>query len=144
MVNFEAVTGLPHMQFSKQTCTGCQLEKHARTKMPKETTYHASKILELVHSDVCGPFRTNSSGSARYFVTFIDDFSRKNWIYFIANKNQVLTKFQDLVKFLENSTGQPIQTLCTYNGGEYTSTVFWDYCLPKGIAREFTPPYTPQ
>ena len=62
----------------------------------------------------------------------------------IANKNQVLTKFQHLVHLLENSTGQLIQTLRTDNGGEYTSTTFREFCLSKGIAREFTPPYTPQ
>lgn len=144
MVNFEAVSGLPQLQFSKQPCTGCQLGKHARTKMPKETTFHASEILQLVHSDVCGPFRTNSLGGARYFVTFIDDFSRKTWLYFITNKNQVLTKFQHFVNLVENSTGRLIQTLRTDNGGEYTSTAFRDYCLLKGIPRELTPPYTPQ
>ena len=64
MANYEAVKGLPQLHFSRQTCTGCQLGKHARTKMPKETKFHASKIVQLVHSDVCGPFRTNSLGGA--------------------------------------------------------------------------------
>jgi transposase InsO family protein len=144
MANYEAVRGLPQLHFSKQTCTGCQLGKHARTKMPKETKFHASHILQLVHSDVCGPFRTNSLGGARYFVTFIDDFSKKIWIYFIANKNQVLSKFQHLVNLLETSTGRRVQALRSDNGGEYTSADFRDYCLAKGIAREFAPPYTPQ
>ena len=144
MANYEAVKGLPQLHFSRQTCTGCQLGKHARTKMPKETKFHASKILQLVHSDVCGPFRTNSLGGAQYFVTFIDNFSKKIWIYFLANKSQVLSKFQHLVNLLETSTGRRIQALRTDNGGEYTSANFRDYCLAKGIAREFTPPYTPQ
>jgi hypothetical protein len=112
--------------------------------MPKEATFHATKILQLIHSDVCGPFRTNSLGGARYFVTFIDDFSRKTWIYFLTHKSQVLTKFQHLVNRLRNSTGQTIQTLRTDNGGEYTSSAFRDYCLQQGIAHEFAPPYTPQ
>ena len=144
MANYEAVRGLPQLHFLKQTCTGCQLGKHARTKMPKETTFHASHILQLVHSDVCGPFRTNSLGGGRYFVTFIDDFSKKTWIYFIANKSQVLSKFQHLVNLLETSTGRRVQALRSDNGGEYTSANFRDYCLAKGIAREFSPPYTPQ
>ena len=97
-----------------------------------------------MHSDVCGPFRTSSLGGARYFVTFIDDYSRKTWIYFLANKSQVLTKFQHLVNFLKNSTGKLIQTLRTDNGGEYTSSAFHDYCLTEGIAQEFAPPYTTQ
>lgn len=144
MINFDAVRGLLQLRFSKHTCDGCQLGKHARTKLPKETTHHTSKILELVHSDVCGPFRTNSLGGARYFVSFIDDFSRKIWLYFISNKSQVLTKFQHFVHLMETSTGKTIQTLRTDNGGEYTSKAFTDFCSSKGISRELPPPYTPQ
>ena len=144
MLHHGAVRGLPALQFSKHPCTGCQLGKQARTKLPKVATFQATKILQLVHSDVCGPFRTNSLGGARYFVTFIDDFSRKTWVYFLTNKDQVLTKFQHLVSFLKNSTGHLIQTLRTDNGGEYTSHAFREYCLNNGIAREFAPPYTPQ
>ena len=144
MFNFGAVRGLPPLQYSRQACNGCQLGKHARTKLPKEATFHATNFLQLVHSDVCGPFRTNSLGGAKYFVTFIDDYSRKTWIYFLTHKSQVLTKFQHLVNLLKNSTGQIIQTLMTDNGGEYTSSAFRDYCLRTGIAREFAPPYTPQ
>ena len=144
MFNFGAVRGLPSLQYSRQPCTSCQLGKQVKTKMPKEATFHATKILQLIHSNVCGPFCTNSLGGARYFVTFIDDFSRKTWIYFLTHKSQVLTKFQHLVNLLRNFTGQTIQTLRTDNGGEYTSSAFRDYCLQRGIAREFAPPYTPQ
>lgn len=112
--------------------------------MPKEATYHASKILELVYSDVCRPFKINSTGGARYFVTFVDDFSRKLWVYFISHKSEVLTKFQHFVHLMESSTKHTIQTLRTDNGGEYTSQAFNDFCSSKGITRELTPPYTPQ
>lgn len=139
-----AVRGLPSLHFSQLPCTGCQLGKQTRTKIPKEATFHATQILQLVHSDVSSPFRTSSLGGARYFVTFIDDLSRKTWIYFLANKSQVLTKFQHLVNSLRTSTGKTIQALRTDNGGEYTSSAFRDYCLKEGIAREFAPPYTPQ
>ena len=144
MYNSGAVRGLHVLHFSKQPCNGCQVGKQTRTKMPKEATFQATKILQLVHSNVCGPFRTSSLGGARYFVTFIEDYSRKTWIYFLANKSQVLTKFQHLVNFLKNSTGKLTQTLRTDNGGEYTSSAFHDYCLTEGITREFAPPYTPQ
>lgn len=93
MILSGAVEGLPQFQIPTHTCNGCQFGKHARTKVPKETIFHASKILELIHSDVCGPFKTCSTGGARYFTTFIDDFSKNTWIYFIAQKSQVLEKF---------------------------------------------------
>ena len=118
--------------------------KHARTKIPKETTHHSPQILELVHSVVCGPFRTTSLGGSWYFVTFIDDLSTKMWLYFLPNKSQVLTVFQHFVQLMETSIGRTVQTLRTDNGGEYTSKAFVDFCSSKGISRELTPPYTPQ
>ena len=144
MMRFEAVKGLPQLHFSRHTCSGCQLGKHTRTKLPKQTRNQATRILELIHSDVCGPFRVNSLGGHRYFVTFIDDFSRKVWIYFISHKSQVLSKFQHFVQLMETSTGQTIKTLRSDNGGEYTSKAFSEFCSTKGISRELPPPYTPE
>ena len=144
MLHSEAVKGLPPIQFSRYTCSGCQLGKHSRTKLPKQTSYSATKVLELIHSDVCGPFRVNSLGGHRFFVTFIDDFSRKTWVFFLSHKSQVLDKFRQFVHLVETSTGKRVQTLRTDNGGEFTSTAFSDFCASKGISRELPPPYTPE
>jgi hypothetical protein len=81
MINTGAVNGLPPLKFSKHTCTGCQLGKQSKTKMPKETRHTASKILELIHSDVCGLFRVTSTGGARYFVTFVQMISQRKYGY---------------------------------------------------------------
>lgn len=144
MINFEAVKGLPPLRFSRYTCNGCQLGKHSRTKLPKHTSHSTTQILELIHSDVCGPFKVNSLGGHKFFVTFIDDFSRKMWVFFISHKSQVLSKFQQLVHLLETSTGKRVQALRTDNGGEFTSTAFSDFCISSGISRELPPPYTPE
>ena len=145
MMASNAVTGLPHLHFSSiHGCNSCHLGKQARTKMPKTATHRASQILELVHSDVCGPFKINSTGGARYFVTFVDDFSRKLWIFFISQKSQVLEKFRHFVQLMRTSTGKTIQSLRTDNGGEYTSKAFIDFCSSNGIQRELIPPYTPE
>ena len=144
MTRSEAVTGLPSLHFSRHTCTGCQLGKHTRSKLPKISRHSTSRVLELIHFDVCGPFRQQSLGGHRYFVTFIDDFSRRMWIYFLSHKSEVLTKFQNFVHLVESSTGQRVQTIRSDNGGEYTSTAFSKYCLAKGISQELPPPYTPE
>ena len=107
MITSDAVKGLPSIQIPRQTCTGCQLGKHARTKMPKEATFNASRILELIHSYVCGPFRVRSIGGARYFVTFTDDFSRKIWTYFISHKSQVLENFSISSELWKTLPGKP-------------------------------------
>jgi hypothetical protein len=61
-------------------CEACIESKQQRTSFPKDEVTKASKLLELVHSDVCGPMKTTSCGGARYFVTFINDFSRKTHV----------------------------------------------------------------
>ena len=139
-----AVRGLPPLRFTEKICHSCQLGKHARTKMPKLATHRSTKILELVFTDVCGPFKVNSIGGARYFVTFVDDYSRKTWVYFISQKSQVLDKFRHFVNSVASSTGLPLIALRTDNGGEYTANEFKNFCLSKGISQEFTPPHTPQ
>ena len=50
-------------------------------------------ILEIIHSDVCGPMSSNSLSGYAYYVSFIDDFSRKTWVYFMKNKDEVFRKF---------------------------------------------------
>jgi transposase InsO family protein len=144
MIASKAIRGVPSLHFLAKTCSGCQLGKHAKTKLPKEATYHASKILQLVHSDVCGPFKINSTRGAKYFVTFVDDYSQKIRIYFISQKSQVLEKFRHFMQLMTNSIGQTVRTLRMDNGGEYTSKAFQDFCSSRGIARELTPPHTQQ
>jgi hypothetical protein len=67
-------------------CEGCIKGKHQRTSFPKEGTTKTSQLLEIVHIDVCGPMRTTAHGGARYFFTFIDDFSRKTHVYLLKAK----------------------------------------------------------
>jgi hypothetical protein len=71
----------------------------------KDEASRASKLLELVHSDVCGPMKTTSRGGARYFVTFIDDFSRKTHVYLLKAKGEVFDKFKANKALVKNQTG---------------------------------------
>jgi hypothetical protein len=70
-------------------CEACIEGKQQRTSFPKDGATRAFKLLGLLHSDVCGPMKTTSCGGARYFVTFIDDFSRKTHVYLLNAKREV-------------------------------------------------------
>ena len=65
-----------------------------------------------------------------YYITFIDDFSRKTWIYFLRSKRseEVLLPFQEFKALVENQTGKKIKVLRSKNEGEYTSRAFDEYC----------------
>jgi hypothetical protein len=92
-------------------CEACIEGKHQRTFFPKDEVTRASKLLELVHSDVCGPMKTTSLGGTRYFVTFIDDFSRKTHVYLLKAKGEVFDKFKEYKALVENQIGMNIKTL---------------------------------
>lgn len=79
-------------------------------------------------------------------MTFIDDYSRKTWIYYLKSKesDEVLDRFKEFKALVENQTGTRIKVLRSDNGGEYTSGGFVDFCGDAGIKREFTVPYDPQ
>jgi hypothetical protein len=67
-------------------CEACIEGKQQKTSFPKDEATRASKLLELVHSDVCGPMKTTSRGGAQYFVAFINNFLKKTHVYLLKAK----------------------------------------------------------
>ena len=62
----------------------------------------AKHILELVHNDVFGLVKVPSLGKFVYYVSFIDDFSRNTWIYFLKKKSEVFDKFKEFKALVKN------------------------------------------
>ena len=100
-------------------------------------------VLYLVYSDVCGPIDVETLGGNKYFVTFIDDASRKVWVYVLKTKDQIFEHFKKFHAMVEREKGKPLKCLRGDNGGEYTSNEFKSYCFEKGIRNEKTVPGTP-
>ncbi|GAU12447.1 hypothetical protein TSUD_229810 [Trifolium subterraneum] len=114
LANKKMVIGLPCVKEPTDKCSNCMKGKQHREAIPKMRLWRASAKLELVHSDICGPITPESNGKKRYFITFIDDLTRKTW------------------------------SLRTDRGGKYTSTAFNEFCDSHGIRRQLTASYTPQ
>ena len=87
--------------------------------------------LELVHTDVCYVDRKSHRGS-QYFVTFIDDHSRKLWVSVLKTKDEVLTVFKEFQARAERETGHKLKAVRADNGGEYRGP-FEEYCRREGI-----------
>ena len=68
-------------------------------------------ILEIINSDVCGPMSSSSLSGYVYYISFIDDFSRKTWIYFLKNKDEVFNKFKEFKALIKNHTEKNIKNL---------------------------------
>jgi hypothetical protein len=79
-----------------------------------------------------------------YYLTFIDDYSRKTWIYFLKTKSEVFKRFQEFRALVENQSGKRIKVLRSDNGGEYSSRQFVYFCAQHGIRIHMIVPYNPQ
>jgi hypothetical protein len=124
----EIVTGLPLFgTMHQEVCKGCTLGKYTKIIFPS-SDYRSVGILDLVHFDVCGPMSSVSLDGCEYYVTFIDDHSRRTWIYSLKTKSEVFKRFQEFKALVEIQTGRKIKVLRSDNGGEYTSTEFKDFC----------------
>ena len=78
-----------------EVCKGCMIGKNTKKSFSSSTS-RAKEILELVHYDICGPMSCPSLSGFLYYVIFIDDYSRKCWIYFLKKKLKPLTKLKSL------------------------------------------------
>ncbi|GJZ32697.1 retrotransposon protein, putative, ty1-copia subclass [Tanacetum coccineum] len=104
----------------------------------------AKDLLGLIHTDVCGPFRTVSREGANYFITFIDDFSRYGFVYSMKDKHEVFESFKVFQNEVENQLGKKIKAIRSDRVGEYLSHEFVNHMKSYGIVSQLTPPYTPQ
>ena len=138
------VEGLPLLAAPLKVCNDCLAGKQHRNNIPKKSYWRATCKLQLVHSDICGPVTPESNSGKRYLITFIDDFSRKCWVYFISAKSEAFTMFKKFKSLAEKEVGSLMGCLRTDRGGEFTSKDFNEYCLLNGIKRQLTAAYTPQ
>jgi transposase InsO family protein len=118
-------------------------KKNIKNPFPKRDS-KAEGVLELIHSDVCGPMPSSSISGYVYYVSFIDNYSRKTWVYFLKSKDEVFNKFKEFKTLIENLYERKIKILRSDNGGEYTSKEFVNFYKDVGIKRELTTPYNPR
>ncbi|GJV08205.1 retrotransposon protein, putative, ty1-copia subclass [Tanacetum coccineum] len=128
---------------SHEKCKSCISGKMARKPFPHQVE-RAKDLLGLIHTDVCGPFRTVSREGANYFITFTDDFSRYGFVYLMKHKHEVFETFKVFQNEVENQLGKKIKAIRSDRGGEYLSHEFVNHMKSCGIVSQLTPPYTPQ
>ena len=131
----QAATGI-HFHGAPQSCQECVQGKLVKQPfIPSEK--RAAEKLELVHSDLCQVDHP-SLGKAKYFLTFIDDHSRKVFLYFLQQKSQTFECFKDFKALTENKIEKRIKTLRSDNGGEYLSGEFKAFLKEHGIQHQTT------
>lgn len=94
-------------------CILCIQGKVTRMPFPKDSKNRSIAVLDLIHSDICGPMQTRTPSGNRYLLTFIDDFSRYTTIYLIKEKSETFQKFKEFHQLVQNQFGKKIKSLHT-------------------------------
>ncbi|CAH2103986.1 unnamed protein product [Euphydryas editha] len=139
----EGVNFSDKCDISKNNCTVCCEGKQTRLPFPHSAN-KSSGVLELVHTDLCGPMENLSLGKARYFLLFVDDFSRMCTVYFLREKNETFKYFKQYKELVETQQSKRIKILRSDNGGEFCSAEIENYLKQCGIVHQKTNSYTPE
>lgn len=123
------------------SCTACLLYK-SKHKVPKSTHKRASIKFDLIHSDLSGRFSVKSLGGKEYYITFIDDYTRHAWIYYLKHKSDAFNSIKQFVNMIKTQFGTTIKVLQTDNGGEYVNSNVEKYLAEIGIIIQNSPSYS--
>lgn len=136
----ERFSSLPFVQFD---CDSCKLGKSKTLPFPIHIS-NATQPFDLIHSDVWGMSPVVSHANYKYFVTFIDDYSRFTWIYFLRSKADVFSVFKIFHAYVQTQFNVKIKILRSDNGGEYMSHPLQEFLQSNGIISQRSCPSTPQ
>ena len=114
---------LSKFNLSNEKCDVC-VESKSTKKTYKPVQNRETKICSLIHSDLGDLKKTMTRGGKRYYITFIDDFSRYTKVYLLRNKDEVGENFSIYKNEVENQLGKKIKKLRTNRGREYESNMF--------------------
>uniref|UniRef100_A0A1Y1L115 Retrovirus-related Pol polyprotein from transposon TNT 1-94 n=1 Tax=Photinus pyralis TaxID=7054 RepID=A0A1Y1L115_PHOPY len=114
------------------------------TRLPYGTRTKSQRLLQVVHTDICGPISPITHDGHKYFITFIDDYSNFTVVYLLKSKDEAFDKFQEYFQMTKSMFTQSISKLRCDNGGEYVSNRLKNFCRDNGIIIDYTVPYNPQ
>ena len=103
-------------------CEACQLSKATRLPFVSSKS-RTNSLFEIVHSDVLGPSNVESFDGYKYYVTFVDDYSRTTWLYLLKFNSEVFDAFKDFHNLVKTQFSSKIHILRSDNGTKYTSNI---------------------
>ncbi|GKB17686.1 gag-pol polyprotein [Tanacetum coccineum] len=124
-------------------CSGCKLAKFSAQQFSNSIS-SSTALFDLVHYDVWGPAPVSTKGGSRYYVSFIDDFTRYTWVYLMKPRSNFLTVFKEFRALVKTQHSTVIKCFCCDLGGEYTSNDFVSLLKSNGTIYQTSYKDTPQ
>ena len=123
-------------------CESCQLGKHVRSSF-RHVESRVDSPSSVIHSDIWDPSRVSSMGY-KYFVTFIDEFSRCTWVFLMKERSEIFSILTSFVNEIKTQFGKTIKILRSDNAKEYFSSAISSFLSVQGILHQSSCPHTPQ
>lgn len=139
------IKGVPNVKFDTRNCEICHRAKSTALPFDKPTVtpLRTEMKLQRAHSDLSGKIRVKDRHGNSYYMTIIDDFTRKAKVILLKNKDEAEDNIKLFVTKCETKEGKTLETLRSDGGGEYTGKELEKWLQSKGITHELTPPDTP-
>ena len=139
------VRGLPSLVFTMdKPCSACEKGKHHRASFKTKQNFSIKSCLHLLHMDLFGPVSPMSIQHEKYTLVIVDEYSRYTWVYFLTKKSQAAETIMSFVRNIENQNDTKVKQIRTDNGTEFKNYDLESFCDEKGIAQNFSSPYTPE
>jgi transposase InsO family protein len=122
--------------------------------------YHHSKMIVAAHSKVnsvmieqpkqllnmntVGPTQVRSMGGKWYVLVIVDDYLRYSWVFFMESKDEVFEHFRSFTLRLNNEHPKCLKSIHSDNETEFRNTSFNQFCLERGVDKQFSTPRVPQ
>ena len=142
---------LPDLDFTNiNECVDCI--KGKTTKHTKKGATRSTQLLEIIHTDICGPFDVPTFGGEKYFITFIDDYSRYCYLYLLHDKSQSVDAVQVFITEVERQLDRKVKIIRSDRGGEFYGRYdetgqhpgpFAKLLQKLGIVAQYTTPGSP-
>ncbi|WVY90422.1 hypothetical protein V8G54_035936 [Vigna mungo] len=124
----DLVKGVPTITAPNKICEGCAVGKQPRKEFKKTLNKRAKQPLEVVYSDVCGSIDVQTLGGNKYFLLFVNEYTRKMWIYLLKEKKKVYSYFCKFCCMVERQITLKIKILRTDGSGEFNSKEMNEFC----------------
>ncbi|KAL0545801.1 hypothetical protein IC582_015694 [Cucumis melo] len=130
-------------KFVPFNCLNCKLAKQPVLSFSPSTSI-CDKPFDLIHSDIWGLAPTITVQGYRYYVLFIDDFSRFTWIYFLKHRSELSRTYIEFANMIHTQFSCSIKTLCTDNALEYKDSILLSFLSQQGTLVQRSCPYNSQ